>query len=159
MTASDDRMSLLPWLAVGTSLWLVTLTCALAQTCTAPINVSGSANFTASTCAGTIDMPFINSGTTFNRGPDVVYQFTVPASPNLGSVTLQPDPNIDLALFLCTGKCSTYATCFNWVDNGPGNADTMSIPSGFDLFVVIAHPSPATPLCGNFSLQITYPSP
>jgi hypothetical protein len=131
-----------------------------AQSCSAPLPI-GASSFTASTCDGTLDMPFISSGTTVNRGPDVVYELDGALSSVgwAGTVTLQPEPDLDLALFVCIGKCSNYATCFQMVDNGPGAVNTASIPGGLPVFVVVAHPAEGSPTCGGYSLQVDYTPP
>jgi len=159
MTMLRDRLYLLARVATALAPWLAAPANLLAQTCAAPIPVPASVNITASTCDSTISMPFISSGTVLNQGPDVVYRLTGPLA-GVGTwsgwATLQPDPNVDLALFVCVGTCSTYATCFEWVDNGPGSSNALAIPGAGDIFLVVAHPSEALPTCGNYSLQVTY---
>jgi len=159
MMTLRDRLNPLARAAACFVVWLAAPTISVAQSCAAPIQVPSSMNITASTCDSTMSMPFISSGTVLNQGPDAVYRLTSPlpgVGPWRGSVTLQPDANVDLALFLCTGTCSTYATCFGFVDKGPGNASTLTIPESYDVFLVVAHPSEALPTCGNYSLQVTY---
>jgi len=153
-----QTISLMMRTTAGIILWLAMLPVSHAQTCAAPLQLSASTSFTASTCNGTIDMPFISSGTLLNHGPDLVYELAPPQTgPGTiaGTITLQPESGLDLALFLCTGKCSTYATCLQWIDSGPGNLNTLTFFGGLQLFAVVAHPSEVGPMCGNYSLQIT----
>jgi hypothetical protein len=129
-----------------------------AQTCESPVAVSSTTHFSASTCDSTNSMPSIGSGTTSNNGPNVVYQVGAVGNLYQGTVTLQPASGIDLGLFLWYGKCSTYASCFEFVDNGPGNENSLPIPAGTsNFFIVVAHPASVLPTCGGYTLDITYP--
>jgi len=157
MTMLPRRVFPFALAAAGSAFGVAAPMPARAQTCAAPIQVSASTTFTASTCDGTNDLPYISSGTAVNRGPDVVYQLTVPPPWPQSSAVLQPEPGLDLALFQCVGHCSTFATCFSWIDNGPGNENMLTLEPGYDLFLVVAHPAEAAPMCGNYSLKITYP--
>ena len=147
-------------MAIVVATWLGAPMIGAAQSCSAPLSIDAS-SFSANTCDGTLDMPFISSGTTVNRGPDLVYELDGALSSTgwAGTVTLQPEAGLDLALFVCVGKCSTYATCFQMVDNGPGAVNTAAIPGGLPVFVVVAHPAEGSPTCGSYSLQVDYTPP
>ncbi len=128
---------------------LVFSTLCLAQTCSAPYPIPSGTAASATTCEGTQQLPTLANGAMSGR-QQIVYHVTVAPSSTALPITVTPDPGTDVALFVCSNRCSPSATCVAAIDdNGQGGAETATLPSGAgEYFVIVQNVG----VCGNFSL-------
>jgi hypothetical protein len=124
----------------------------LGQTCAAPIEVVNT-NITGNTCDGTFNLPALANGAITNLGKDLVYHLAT-NNPYAGRIILQPEPTIDLSLFVCRGPCGTYSTCIGVADGGAGAQSSVDVPAGnTDYFIIVGATSGQ---CGSYALDIIY---
>jgi hypothetical protein len=143
---------------ISLAILLAAATPAYAQTCANPIEVPVIQGFNATTCGSPNNLPYVANGAiSILQGENVVYHVGTVNNPYAGQVSLQPEPTVDLALFVCRAPCSTYSTCFAVADNGPGAQNVADIPAGAsDFYIIVGHVT-GVPTCGNYSLDFIYP--
>jgi hypothetical protein len=133
---------------------------ALAQTCSAPIEITNIGTNTGTSCANSNTLPNLANGAIVTSGNQAVYHIAPGAANQYGiTVTLTPDSGVDLGLFICRGPCSSYSTCIAAVDSGAGMTSSAQIPAGAgDYFIIVGALGESTALtCGNYSLITSAP--
>ncbi len=131
-----------------------------AQTCAAPsIITTAPAIVSGTTCSGTTSLPTLANGA-MAGGQQTIYRITLGTGAIPGiQLNLQPDPDTDMALFVCPNVCSPIATCIATVDeNGTGQPETFTLPSvPGDYYIIVQAAPGSSTMCGGYSLVVTGP--
>jgi hypothetical protein len=132
---------------------------ALAQTCSAPIEITHVSAYTGNTCTNSNTLPYLANGAILIQGNEAVYHIALgTANQYAFTAILTPDTDLDLALFICRGPCSTYSTCIAAVDGGIGMTSSAQIPAGAgDYFIIVGALGATVQSCGNYSLTFAVP--
>ena len=126
-----------------------------AQTCAAPTEIVTTGAFNSDTCSSTNQLPYLANGAIAAFGNQDVYHLRVADGTGV-TLNAQPQPAVDLALFVCRNQCSTYATCVATADaGGAGFAEAATLPAGpGDYYVIV---SSGQVQCGSYSLSVAAP--
>jgi hypothetical protein len=129
---------------------------AFGQTCANPTALVSAGSLTGNTCTSTNQLPYIANGAISAGGNQDVYYIHT-ANGHSVLLTVQPDPSVDMGLFVCRNQCSTYATCVAALDPGvSGTTTTATLPDGpGDYYVIVGTASAAS--CGSYTLSLIPP--